>query len=80
MNYFTDRSKAVLLLLFMFTCAFIILSCLFHVITCCERTDLLTLLCVMFACVFANLPYGVSGQVWYLIDSISDLCLRLYIQ
>ena len=23
-------------------------------------------------------PYGVSGQVWYLIASIPDLCLLLY--
>ena len=61
-----------------FTFVFIILSCLFHVIVCCKRADLLALLCVMFPCVFVILPYGVSDQVWYLIDSISDLCLRHY--
>ena len=48
------------------------------VITCCERADLLALLCVMFSCVFVTLPYGVPGQVWYLILSIPDLCLFSY--
>ena len=42
------------------------------VITCWENADLLTLLCVMFSCVFVTFPYGVSGQVWYLIVSIPD--------
>ena len=47
------------------------------VITCWERADLLTLLCVMFPCVFVTFPYGVPGQVWYLIVTIPDLCLLL---
>ena len=29
-------------------------------------------------CVFGTFPYGVSGQVWYLIVSIPDLCLLLF--
>ena len=29
----------------------------------------------MFSCVFVTFPYGVLGQVWYLIVSILDLCL-----
>ena len=37
------------------------------VVTCWERVDLLALLYVMFSCVFATNPYGVHGQVWYLI-------------
>ena len=49
------------------------------VITCWERVDLLALLCVIFPCVFATFPYGVSGQVWYLIVSIPDYCLLLYL-
>ena len=36
-------------------------------ITCWERTGLLALLCVMFSCVFVTFPYGVPGEVWYLI-------------
>ena len=45
-----------------------------------ERADLLALLCVMFCFVcFVTFPYGVLGQVWYLIVSIPDLCHLLYI-
>ena len=47
------------------------------VVTCWERADLLTVLCVMFPCVFVTFPYGVLGQVWYLIVSIPDLCIPL---
>ena len=35
------------------------------VITCCERADLLALLCVMFSCVFVTFPYRVTGQYIY---------------
>ena len=38
----------------------------------------MTLLYVIFPCVFATFPYGLSGQVWYLIVSIPDLCLLPY--
>ena len=31
--------------------------------------------CVMFYCVFVTFPCGVLGHEWYLIVSISDLCL-----
>ena len=48
------------------------------VITCWERTDLLALLCLMFPCVFVTFPYGVTGQLWYLIVSNPDLCFLLY--
>ena len=47
------------------------------VIACWETIDLLALLCVMFSCVFVTFPYFFSGQVWYLIVSITDLCLLL---
>ena len=43
-----------------------------------QMTDLLALLCIVFSFVFVTFPYGVSGQVWYLIVSIPDLCLPLY--
>ena len=36
------------------------------------------LLNVMVYCVFVTLLFGVLGQVWYLIVSIPDLCLRPY--
>ena len=35
--------------------------------------------CVMFSCVFVTFPYGFMGQMWYLIVSISDLCILLYL-
>ena len=44
-------------------------------VTCWERAYLLALMCVMFSCVLGTFPHGVLGQVWYLIVSISDLCL-----
>ena len=46
--------------------------------TCYERVDLLALLYVMFTCIFVTFPYGVLGQVWFLIASISDLPLLSY--
>ena len=46
------------------------------VVTCWERADLLALMLVTFNCVFVTFPYGILGQVWYLIVSIPDLrCL-----
>ena len=48
------------------------------VVNCWERADLLALLCVMFPCDFVTFPYGVLGQVWFLIVSISDICLLPY--
>ena len=39
---------------------------------------LLALLCVMFSYVFVTFSCGVMGQVWYLIISISYLCLLSY--
>ena len=44
------------------------------VVTCWERTDLLTLLYVMFSCVFfAIFPCSVLDQVWCSIVSFPDL-------
>ena len=43
-----------------------------------KMADHLALLCVMLSCVFVSSPYSVPGQVWFLIVSISDLCLPLF--
>ena len=48
------------------------------VVTCREMADLLTLLYVMFYCVFDAFPWGVLGQVWCLIVKILELCLLSY--
>ena len=48
------------------------------VVTCWERADLFALLFVTFSCAFLTFPYGVLGQVWYLIVSIPDICLLPY--
>ena len=48
------------------------------VVTCWERTDLLALLYLTFACNFVTLPYCVPGKVWYLIVSIPHLFLLHY--
>ena len=32
-----------------------------------QEAGLLALLCVMFSCVFVTFPYGVMGNVWYLM-------------
>ena len=42
---------------------------------CSQLLDLIALLFVMFSCVFVTFPYGVLGQVWYLIVSIPDFLL-----
>ena len=46
--------------------------------TCYKMVDLLALLYVMFTCIFVTFLYGVLGQVWFLIASISDLLLFSY--
>ena len=85
-KYFTDRSKAALLLwifyVFSLSCVCMLLwasvyMCL--VVTCWERTDLLALVCgvQLWVCHF---PIGILGQVWYLIVSILDLCTLTYFE
>ena len=60
--------------------------CVFHAcasVHCClvvtywERADLLALVCDV--CVFVTIPCGVLSQVWYLIESIPDLCHLSYL-
>ena len=41
------------------------------VVTCWERAALLALVCD-FYCDFVTFPFGILGQVWYLIVSIRD--------
>ena len=80
-SIFTDRSKAVLLLWIIY-----VMSCVCHpfasvhcclVVTWRERADLLALVCDV-NCAFATFPYGILGQVWYLIVSIPDPCCLAY--
>ena len=78
-NFLTGLSKAVLLLWIFFV---IYVSCHTYlsvprslVVTCWEVADLFARLCVLFSCVFVTFPYGVLGQVWYLIIWIPDICL-----
>ena len=78
--YFSDRSKAGLLLWILFVIYVLCLSCFLvcslqpcgHLL---GRAGLLALLCVVFSCIFVTFPCGVLGQVWYLIP---DLCLLSY--
>ena len=37
------------------------------------------LLFVIFNCVFVTFPFGILGQVWYLIVSFPDLCRHSYL-
>ena len=60
--------------------------CVFHasssvhcclVVTCGERADLLALVGDVY-CIFVTFPYGILGQVWYLIVLFPDLCRLSY--
>ena len=55
-----------LLFVFLVCCIFLYIHCSL-VVTCWERAEILTLLCVMFYYVFDTFPCGVPGQVWCLI-------------
>ena len=48
------------------------------VIACWERADLLAP-CVLCFLVFCHFPTGLLGQEWYLIVSIPDLCIPIYL-
>ena len=41
----------------------------------CYKSDLLALLCVTFSYAFFAFPYGILGQVWYLILLVPDRCI-----
>ena len=81
-KYFTDRTKAVILLWII--CVFV--SCVSHafapvhcclVVTCWERAELLAFVGDVY-CIFVTFPCGILGQVWYLIVSLPDLCFLSY--
>ena len=42
-----------------------------------KRADLLALVCDVY-CDFVTFPFGILGQVWYLIVSILDPCCLSY--
>ena len=48
------------------------------VIICQERADLLALVGDVY-CIFATIPRGILGQVWYLIVSFPDLYRLSYL-
>ena len=69
-----------LLFVFVFAntrCLFV--AALWPVVTCWGEADLMAFLYVILSCVFVTFPFGVLGQVWYLIVSIPDLCLLPYL-
>ena len=78
-NFQTEPCDVVILLWILFvicvSCHTVLSFPCSLVITCWERADLLALLHVMFSCVFITFPYGVVGQVWYLIVWIPVFCL-----
>ena len=57
--------------------AFASVHCCLVVVTCWERADLLALVGDVY-CISVTFPCGIVGQVWYLIVSFPDLCLRFY--
>ena len=81
-NVLSDRYNVVLLLWIFLVIFFLVcLSyCLSNpcslVVPCWDRADLLALLFVMFSCVLSLSNMVSWGQVWYLIVSIPEICLR----
>ena len=82
-KYFTDRSKAVLLLWIFYVFVLSCLLCLCARLFICALWSpagkglTLALVCgvLLWVC---NFPIGILGQVWYLIASIPDLCTLTY--
>ena len=80
--FFTDRSKAVLLLWIIYVlCLSCFLDCSLqpcgHLLG--KDWPFGSLVCYVY-CVFVTFPGGVLGQVSYLISSIPDLCLLTYFE
>ena len=66
----------------LFMLMFVTLSCLFIAALWSPAGKGLSswLLFVMFNCVFVTFPFGILGQVWFLIVSIPYHCCLSYIQ
>ena len=82
-NCLTDRTKAVLHLWIRFVISVLCLSnCLVCFLQPCDHLlgkDWPALLyCMYFFLCFVTFPYGVLGQVLYLIVSIPNMCLLPY--
>ena len=81
-NVLTDRSKELLLwslLLIAFRIClsnYLFLAALDHLLG--KGLPLGSFVCDVFLC-FVTFPYGVLGQVWYLIVLIPNLCLLPYL-
>ena len=86
-NSFAERSKWVLLLwIICFICLLrlsVLLTCLFLAVLWSPAGKGLTsrfsctAVCDVFLC-SNTFPYGVMGQVWYLIASVPDICPLTY--
>ena len=48
------------------------------VFTCLERADILAFVGDVYCIFFSTFPFGILGQVWYLIVSFPDLYLLSY--
>ena len=84
-KYFTDRSKAVLLLwiLYVFFCLVCLLCLCVHLFICALWSPAgkglaFWLSFVVPNCEFCHIPIGILGRVWYLIVSIPDLRTLTY--
>ena len=77
LNIFPDRSKAVLLLWIICVCHAFGSDHFYLVVIWRERADLLALVCDVY-CDFVTFPFGILGQVWYLIVWIPDPCCLSY--
>ena len=74
--YFLSGSFSFVLFMSRVCHAFASVHCC-HVVTWRERTDLLALVCDVY-CDFVTFPFGILGQVCYLIVSIPDHCCLYY--
>ena len=82
-KYFTDRSKAVLLLwifyVFVLACVCYVFVCVCLYVLCGHHLGKGWLLGSRLWCLcVCHFPIGILGQVWYLIISIPDLCTLTY--
>ena len=67
----------LLFMFYVFLCN-AVLSVLCSLVVAYWGADFLTLLYVMFPCDFVTFPYGVSGQKWYSIVSLSQIMILAF--